>query len=187
MLLLWQAISAKALQHPPASTQRPIRQRLLRAIRLHRLLAISENGSWALLPGSGTHLARCVVDKANPGYAHWRWTTYGPSVVHLIDFVARQRQLLLTVTVLARGENDAQFKWDSPAVENAAGSSAEGSRASKRSSDGIGKSRESERRFETSPHRQEPETSISCCAEENCGSSASSVGEVEGSTPQKVN
>jgi hypothetical protein len=111
----------------------------------------------------------------------------GPSVVHLIDFVARQRQLLLTVTVLARGENDAQFKWDSPAVENAAGSSAEGSRASKRSSDGIGKSRESERRFEASPHRQEPETSISCCAEENCGSSASSVGEVEGSTPQKVN
>jgi hypothetical protein len=54
-------------------------------------------------------------------------------------------------------------------------------------SDGIGKSRESERRFVTSPHRQEPETSISCCAEENCGSSANSVGEVEGSTPQKVN
>jgi hypothetical protein len=82
MLLLWQAISAKTLQHPPASTQRPIRQRLLRAIRLHRLLAISENGSWALLPRSGTHLARCAVDKANPGYAHWRWTTYGPSVIH---------------------------------------------------------------------------------------------------------
>ena len=68
----------RKLQHPPASTQRPIRQRLLRAIRLHRLLAISENRSWALLPGSGTHLARCVVDKANPAHADWRWTTYGP-------------------------------------------------------------------------------------------------------------
>jgi hypothetical protein len=89
--------------------------------------------------------------------------------------------------MLARGGNDAQFKGDSPAVENATGSNAEGGRASKRSSDGIGKSRESEQRFETNPHGQEPETSISCCAEENCGSSASSVAEVEGSTPQKVN
>ena len=111
----------------------------------------------------------------------------GPSVVHLIDLAARQHQLFLTATMLTRGGTDAQFKWDSPAVEKAAGSSAEGSRGSKRSSDGIGKSRESERRFETSPHGQEPETSISCCAEENCGSSACSVGEVEGSTPQRVN
>jgi hypothetical protein len=109
-----------------------------------------------------------------------------PSVLHLIDPVARQRQLSLTVTMLARGGNDAQFKWDSPAVENAAGSSAKESRASKRSSDGIGKSRESERRLETSPHGQEPETSISCCAQENRSSSARSVGEVEGSTPQQV-
>ncbi len=88
--------------------------------------------------------------------------------------------------MLARGGNDAQFRWDSPAVENAAGSSAEGSRASKRSSDGIGKSRESERRFETSPQRQEPETSISCCTQENRSSSARSVGEMEGGTAQQV-
>jgi hypothetical protein len=101
---------------------------------------------------------------------------------------ATQRQPLCWLLQCSpEGEHDAQFKGDSPAVENAAGSSEEGSRASKRSSDGIGKSRDSERRFETSSHGQEPETSISCCAEENCGSSASSVGEVEGSTPQKMN
>jgi hypothetical protein len=87
--------------------------------------------------------------------------------------------------MLARGGNDAPFKGDSPTVESAAGSSAEESRAPKRRSDGIGKSRESERRFETSPQRQKPETSISCCAEENCGSSASSVGEVEGARRSK--
>lgn len=73
--------SAKTLQQPPASTQSPIRQHLLRAIRLHGLLAISEywvRSRYSL--GSGTHLARCVVDKANPAYADWRWTTYGQQV-----------------------------------------------------------------------------------------------------------
>ena len=93
---------------------------------------------------------------------------------------------MLAVTMLARGGNDAQSKGDSPAVENAAGSSAEGSRAFKRSSDGIGKSRESEPRFETSSQRQDPETSLSGCAQENRSSSARSVGEMEGGTAQQV-
>ena len=44
----------------------------------------------------------------------------------------------------------------------------------------------SRRRIETSQHSQETETSLSCCAQENCGSSACSMGEVEGRTPQQV-
>jgi hypothetical protein len=41
-------------------------------------------------------------------------------------------------------------------------------------------------RFETSPQRQEPETSIRWCAQENRSSSAGSVGELEGGTAQQV-
>jgi hypothetical protein len=98
---------------------------------------------------------------------------------HAVSFIR-------TITMLARGGNDAQFEWDSPAVENAARSGAKGNGAAERSSDGIGKSRESERRFETSSQRQEPETSISGCEQENRSSSARSVGEMEGGTAQQV-
>jgi hypothetical protein len=90
-----------------------------------------------------------------------------------------------TVTMLARGGNDAQFKWDSPAVENAARSGAEGSGAAERRPASFGKPWQSERK--TRPHSQETETALGCCAQENRRSSACSVGEVEGSTPQKVN
>jgi len=143
--------------------------------------------TFLLARNTGTRPAHCAGQQGRIYRIVGEKMDNRPSVVHLIAAVAQQRQFLPTVTMLARGGNDAQFKWDSPAVENAAGSSTERSRTSKRSSGGIGESRESERRFETSSHGQEPETSISCCAEENCGSSASSLGQVEGSTPQKVN
>src|SRR5262249_53553156 len=56
----------------------------------------------------------------------------------------------------ARPGDDAEFEWDSPAVENAAGSSSERSRAAERRLDSFGKSRQSERRRGRSAKSRKP-------------------------------
>lgn len=83
-------------------------------------------------------------------------------------------------------EKHAESGWDSSGVEDAARSSAERTGAAERSSEGLGKPRESERKVEASAGRQEAEDYVSGCPQENRGGSARTLGEVEGRTAKEV-
>ena len=103
---------------------------------------------------------------------------YGPSVVCLIEPVVRQRLLLPTVTMLARGETMPNLRGIVQQLKT------QRDRAQKEVE--RLNAAQSGRRFDTSPQRQEPESSISSCTQENCRSSAGSVGEVEGCTARQM-
>lgn len=82
--------------------------------------------------------------------------------------------------------NNAEPDGDSPGVDDRTRSSSKGTQAVERGPDGFGKPGESEPKVEGSADRQEAETCVSGCPQENRVGSACTLDEVEGSESKQI-